>query len=100
MPPREPGYCDCCGEFSDGLVFVMGYNPEPGLYQRRIYGGWVCAQCFVALAGIREEQRKAREKRKPGADPAGRAGAGTGSTKGRTRMAAGETEQKNGGMRP
>ena len=69
MPPRKPGYCDCGGEFSDGLVGVMGYKPEPGPDQGKIYGGWVCARCFVALANIREEQRKAREKRKPGADP-------------------------------
>lgn len=71
MPPREPGYCVCCGEFSDGLVWVMGYDPAPGECQGKIYGGWVCARCYVALANIREEQRKAREKRKPGADPAG-----------------------------
>lgn len=33
----------------------MGYNPEPGPYCGMIYGGWVCAKCFVALEAIREE---------------------------------------------
>lgn len=61
MPPRKPGYCDCCGEFYDGLTWVMGYNPEPGPTCGMIYGGWVCARCYLVLAAIREEKRKARE---------------------------------------
>lgn len=61
MPPREPGICDCCGEFDDGLTWIMGYDPGPGPGSGKIYGGMVCARCHVALLRIREEKKRGSE---------------------------------------
>ena len=55
MPPRVFGRCDCCSRPDVWTTPIIGYDGDG-----RIFGGYVCAECHVALTRIREEKKKNR----------------------------------------